>query len=407
MVPDRDRIAVRAGGGWDPRYRALDAWRGLACLLVVVHHAGYALGWSEAGGLWGRWLAVLAVRRMNLGVTLFFVISGYCIAASAAATGRRGDAPGSFLSRRFWRIYPPYWFALFGFLAVVAGLDAFGLSRLYHHPLGVELDPPGALEWRQWLGNATLTETWRPHVWGPERNVYTGVAWSLCFEEQFYMICFLILWLAPGRLFAGLGCVTAAVAAVRAYAWWVGGLKGLAGTFPLLWHEFAVGLAVYYRLCVATRGWRARLVEAGLAALCAVGLATGGRETATAAAFGLALVALRRWDGVAASAAWLEPLRACGRRCYSIYLAHLPAGVVGNQLLYEFGLTPFWARALVMVPLVSVAGVALGWAFHAAVEARFLGPPPAVGGGLGVRLGLRLRAGRRPALAGASASGGD
>jgi len=401
MVPDRERFAVRAAGGWDPRYRMLDAWRGLACLMVVVHHAGYALEKAEVGDSWGRWLAWLLVRRMDLGVSLFFVISGYCIAASADATARRGEDPWSFVRRRVWRIYPPYWFAVVGFGALIVGLNAAGLSRYYRGPLAVVLDPPGALEWRQWLGNLTLTETWRPHVWGPERNVFTGVAWSLCFEEQFYLVCFLALCLAPGRLFRALACVTAAVAVVRVYAWQVGGLAGLAGTFPLLWHEFAVGLAVYYRLDPARRVWEKRLVDAGLAALLAAGLLTGGRSTAAAAAFGLALVALYRWDGRVASAGWLGPFRSCGRRCYSIYLAHLPVGVVGNQWLYEFGLTSFWSRALVMVPLASLAGVAAGWAFHAAVELRFLGPPPTFGGGILAR----LRSGRRPALAGPSAAG--
>jgi peptidoglycan/LPS O-acetylase OafA/YrhL len=390
-------------GGSDTRYQMLDAWRGLACLMVVVHHAGYALDWPEAGDSWGRWLLVLAVRRMKLGVSLFFVISGYCIAASALATARRGEPPWEFVRRRVWRIYPPYWFALLGFAAVVVALDAGGLGRLYRGGgLSVALDPPGALDWRQWLGNVTLTETWRPHLGGPERSIYTAVAWSLCFEEQFYLVCFLALWFAPGRLFRALGLATAALAAVRAYAWGVNGLGGLAGTFPLLWHEFAVGLAVFYRLNLADRVFEKRLAELGLAALLAAGLITHGRSTATAAGFGLALIALRRWDGWSATAGWLGPLRACGRRCYSIYLVHLPAGVVGNPWLFEHGLTSFWGRALVMVPLVSAAGVAAGWAFHAAIESRFLGPPPSLRGRV-VRLGPRP--GRGASLAGASPAG--
>jgi peptidoglycan/LPS O-acetylase OafA/YrhL len=390
-------VAVRAENevGSDPRYRLLDAWRGLACLMVVIHHAGYALEWSEACDSCARWMMVLAVRRMNLGVSLFFVISGYCIAASAEGSGRRGDPPCSFLARRFWRIYPPYWFALAAFGTLIIGLDAAGLDRFYRGPFAVILDPPGALDWRQWLGNVTLTETWRPHVWGPGRNVFTGVAWSLCFEEQFYAICFLALWLAPGRLCATLGGITAAVVAVRVYAWQVGGLEGLSGSFPLLWHEFAVGLAVYYRLNRATRAWQKRLIELGLLALFGGGLWTDGGSTATAAGFGLVLVALRGWDSHADSAAWLIPFAWCGRRCYSIYLVHLPAGVVGNQFLYELGFSSFWARVLVMIPLVSAAGVAVGWAFHSAIETRFLGRPPSLRG----RWRLGVRAARRPTLA--------
>src|SRR5438046_10643777 len=142
------------------------------------------------------------------------------MAASVESSHRRGECPWAFGRRRFWRIYPPYWFALVGFGALLLGLDAAGLGRFYRGPLAVVLDPPGALDWRQWLGNLTLTETWRAHVWGPPRNVFTGVAWSLCFEEQFYAGCFLALWLAPGRLFfRALGGVTAVVALVRVPPW--------------------------------------------------------------------------------------------------------------------------------------------------------------------------------------------
>lgn len=400
------RPAPASSTVWEPRYRMLDVWRGLACLMVVVHHAGDALAWADAGGSgavdWLKWLTVLAVRRMNLGVPLFFVISGYCIAASAASTARKGGSPWSFMGRRFWRIYPPYWAALLGFVAIVVALEVAGHARLATGPLGVELDPPRSLDWRQWMGNLTLTETWRPHVFGPDRNVYTGVAWSLCFEEQFYLICFLALWLAPKRFYAALGAATLAIVSFRVWYWHAGALNALRGTFPMLWHEFAVGLAVFYRLNVARTAWPKRLIELGLAALWLIGLWTNGRGTATAAAFGLTLIALRRWDATWTDRPWLAPFLASGRRCYSIYLAHLPFVVVGNRWMFEHGLTGFWARTLVTIPLVSLVGVAAGWAFHAVVETRFLNPPPPSLSG--VRRPSRPPARRWPALSGRRAT---
>ncbi len=363
-------VGDRGGGAPTPTwYHMLDSWRGLACLMIVIHHAGYALLKSDVGDSWLRWSAWYGVRRMSLGVPLFFVISGYCIAASAESSVRRNESPWVFLKKRAWRIYPPYWLALAGFMLILGLLDVAGYSRLFQHGRGVELDAPWSLDGFQWLGNLTLTETWRPHLLGSDRNVYTGVAWSLCFEEQFYFLCFLALCVFPGRMTHFLLGTTAAVAAVRIYAWWVDGLEGLSGSFLLLWHEFAVGLAVYYRLTRAGRPRVNRLIEAGLLALLVTGLAADGRETAAAAAFGLLLIALKRWDTRVHEARWLMPFRESGRRCYAIYLAHLPAGVVGNQLLYEMGVTAFWGRALVMIPAVSVAGVVCGWYFHDAVEA--------------------------------------
>jgi peptidoglycan/LPS O-acetylase OafA/YrhL len=371
----------------DPRYRLLDVWRGVACLMVVLHHAGFTVLFETAGGTgpeaWLRRTVALVLWRMNLGVALFFVISGYCIGASVDATRRRGMNPLAFLGRRIWRIYPPYWAAVLWFVAVTAGLDAAGLSRLYRGNGGqaLQLDSPRSLDATQWAGNLTLTEEWRPLVWRPpHRNVFTRVAWSLCYEEQFYFVCFLVLMAAPRRLYGTLAAVTVGAILIRVAASDVGWFHRIEGSFPTLWHEFAVGLAVYWRLNVPA-AWAARRgVELGLALLAAAGafglLATPvAYSTAAAAAFGLGLIWLRDRDERAMNLVWLRPLRACGRRCYSIYLVHLPVCTVGDFWLYELGLTGFWARALVIVPAVSIASVAASWLFFWAVERHFLNPP--------------------------------
>ena len=152
---------------------------------MVIHHAGFALDAAEIGAgpdAWARRAFVGVTRLMNLGVPIFFVISGYCIAASADANRRRGASSWTFLGRRFHRIYPPYWAALLGFAACMVVLDAAGLERLHaekRHAL--ELASPGYLNWSHWLGNITLTETWRPLVWGhPAVRIFTRIAWTLC-----------------------------------------------------------------------------------------------------------------------------------------------------------------------------------------------------------------------------------
>lgn len=365
----------------DPRYRLLDAWRGVACLIVVVYHAGFALGRDEVVGAasagWVRWGIVASLRLMSMGVPLFFVISGYCIATSADANRRRGLSAWSFLGRRFWRIYPPYWVALFGVVALVAALDAAGLARWHRdNSHALRLQSPGELGRSQWVGNLTLTETWRPLAWGAaDHEPYTRVAWSLCYEEQFYFVCFLMLWLAPTRLYGALAVLSAVVVPVRIWAWRAGWVGRIDGSFPMLWHEFAAGLAVYWRLNVARGAVAKRCVELGLTALVVVGVLQGMRQTAGAGLFGLVLIALRRWDGLAESRAWLRALAACGRRCYSIYLVHLPVCTVGVAGLLELGLTGFWTRVLVLVPLVSIVATAAGWSFFDLVEARFHNRP--------------------------------
>jgi peptidoglycan/LPS O-acetylase OafA/YrhL len=365
-----------------PRYQMLDVWRGVVCLYVVLEHAGVAL-WqcNDLGSGWVGKLhqAIVGVLALNIGTPLFFVMSGYCIASSLDSAQRRGTAPVAFLARRIWRILPTYWAALFGFVVLVLGLDAFGLTRLHQSDVALEIGSPRALNVAQWLGNLTLTETWRPLVGGGESAVFTRVAWSLCYQEQFYVVCVLALWLAPRRLARALAAATVAIVLFRVMAWDSGSIGRMEGTFPVRWHEFAVGLLVFHCLNGTCSPLARRMVELGLVALALIGCKTELVSTAAAASFGLMLIAMHRWDQQAGQLSWLEPLRACGRRSYSIYLVHLPVTTVCNPWLYDLGLTSFWARLLVLVPIVILASVAVGWAFHRAVESRFLGMPPFLG----------------------------
>ncbi|WP_435015390.1 acyltransferase family protein [Tundrisphaera sp. TA3] len=405
--PETNVAPARSG----PRYEMLDVWRGLVAMLVVAEHAGvvlwgynsYSTGWEQA------WTSTLAsALRLDFGGLLFFVMSGFCIASSLDSARRRGDSPLRFLYRRFWRIFPTYWAALFVFVAFVAGADAVGLGMLHNNGVSLELSPPGAITGSQWLGNLTLTETWRPHVLGEKvSHVYTRVAWSLCYQEQFYLACMLLLWLVPGRLAKGLAALTVLFLGFRFVVSDLGWVDAWSGTLLYYWDVFAIGLAVHWRLLGSegcSSGAR-RSAEVGLAA---GAIATWACWQSAAGVmpylFGLALILLHRWDDRASALAWLRPIRAIGKRSYSIYLIHLPVTNIGNGLLVHAGITPAWARALVILPVVFAASLAAGWAFHAIVERHFLGLPPRIrwkppgmlppGGGL---LGLDRRATAQPA----------
>jgi peptidoglycan/LPS O-acetylase OafA/YrhL len=364
------------------RYQSLDVWRGLACLMVVLDHAGIpAFGYHEveAGatvleqGL--RWTIVHGTR-LALGPPLFFVMSGYCIAASIDSVRRKGKPAGHFLIKRLWRTFPPYWIALLGSALLVTGLDALGRGQLYQGPYSYHLLNPSQLSFSQWLGNLSLTETWRPRVLGGEAMLLSDPSWSLCYQEQFYAVCFLAVLLAPRRLYGVLAAATAVFVLLRVVAYDVGASQRIQGLFPVFWQEFAVGLAVYWRLNAA-RSRRSRWgVDLGLVALfLSVGLRVFPYSTAVAAGFGLALIVLRRWDAQIGAAPALSWLRACGRRCYSIYLVHLPVMIVASTTLSNQGITSFWARALILIPTVMLIAMAAGWTFFHLVESRFLEPP--------------------------------
>jgi peptidoglycan/LPS O-acetylase OafA/YrhL len=147
-----------------PRYDSLDLWRGLACLLVVVFHTTYGdtvtyaskQSLADHGGRTVEWLLAFT-GEFWVGVPVFFVISGYCIAASADSSRRKPHAAGRFFVRRFRRIYPPLWVFLAGCVLAILVLPSSWFPGEKHEGLGHLVNPPGALQPANWLGTLTLT----------------------------------------------------------------------------------------------------------------------------------------------------------------------------------------------------------------------------------------------------------
>jgi peptidoglycan/LPS O-acetylase OafA/YrhL len=121
------------------RVESIDALRGFAALMVVIYHARgmFWVGCSETYHRYGfhpdfsALIGYISVPLSygSLGVTLFFVLSGYCIHRQGARklAENRGTAFNfrAFAVRRFWRIYPTYVAALL----VTALVDAWIAAR--------------------------------------------------------------------------------------------------------------------------------------------------------------------------------------------------------------------------------------------------------------------------------------
>jgi peptidoglycan/LPS O-acetylase OafA/YrhL len=141
------------------RVEALDLLRLIAALSVVVFH--YAFRGAAADGYTmvhvPEWAAV--ARYGYLGVDLFFIISGFVIAWSAA-----GRTAVSFGIARAARIYP-------GFLVCMS------LTFLFCMSLG---GPRFAVTEQQWLANLFIVA---PALRQPFMD---GVYWSIVYELVFY-----------------------------------------------------------------------------------------------------------------------------------------------------------------------------------------------------------------------------
>jgi peptidoglycan/LPS O-acetylase OafA/YrhL len=374
------------------RYLSLDLWRGLACLMVAVGHAaGFglsrAIGIQDGGGETWAWLGraplVFLVSKGWTGVPIFFVISGYCITATADHSRRHAKGARDFLRRRVRRIYPPYWLMLAPLCVLLivdqdASLVRESLSRL---PRPSELSLP------EWIGNLTLTATWLGNASGHEYRLLNTVAWTLCYEEQFYLLCCLLLALCSRRYFLAAALVSVAVPIVNRTAGHLGQASLLRGTFlDGRWLQFALGIGLYYVLnyLPSRRAWGVAFVTVTFAAtLVAQALHPRVREPVLGnPVFELqicllctaALLLTHPWDGALYASRWAGPLRYCGRICYSLYLVHLPIVAIVAPLLYGIGLRSVNETLFLVAPIAVMAAVAVASAFFVVCERPFLNP---------------------------------
>jgi len=78
----------------------VDSLRAVACALVITEHCEYVHG-----------VIIRTLPVGGFGVLMFFAISGFVIPSSLRGTRWQGFK--HFVTRRFWRLYPPLWVALF------------------------------------------------------------------------------------------------------------------------------------------------------------------------------------------------------------------------------------------------------------------------------------------------------
>ncbi len=360
-----------------PRYRSLDFWRGVACLMVVVFHASYDVR-ADAEPEPLRSL-FRVVSYLWLGVPMFFVISGYCISAACDAARRKPRAVGYYFYRRFRRIFPPYWAAVGFTLLVVSAFALAGRPDVFHDGWN-DFPRPGGLRVAQWLGNLSLTEGWRGHLVGEEGIWFLGPAWSLGYEEQFYALSGLVLFTIPRRFFTGILLVTGAAVLLR-------GASSLFGIprsglfYDGYWLLFAAGAMVYYNVNYAGRSSQ-RLMSAAFGALLAASalfLAQTGSAFAVSLvmsfAFALLLSGLHGRDEAIHTSPWTRPATLCGAMSYSLYLVHWPVTKAVSRGLFLAGIKGGLLTLLVTIPGCVAASLVVARAFHVHVERRFLNAP--------------------------------
>lgn len=227
------------GTGVAPRhdFPVLDSLRAVGAFAVLTTHTAFWAGSYTAHGVWGTVLA-----RLDVGVALFFVLSGFLLSRGwlvAAAGDTERPAVGHYLWKRALRILPVY---------AVAVVLALGLISANGDRGPVD-----------WLTTLLLLDTF-VHAQLPDGLTQM---WSLAVEATFYLVLPLLMTVGlgrrphaghratrpwrPGRLLALLAVLT-----VASLAWHLSAAPALAGRVPgqpaqwlpayLTW--FAAGIAI-------------------------------------------------------------------------------------------------------------------------------------------------------------------
>lgn len=352
------------------RINGLDTLRALAVTLVVLHH--YTLFVTRDAHTFG-WIGQMGWA----GVDLFFALSGYLIGRQifAALADPRGLSLGRFYARRLLRTLP-------NFYVVVA---------LYFLLPGFRDGAPLAPLWRM----LTFTLNWQL----PPGTAFSH-AWSLCIEEQFYMVLpavalVLAAWRGSMRsVWCAMLVLVAGGMAWRAHVW-------EAAVAHSAWAENHYFRSIYYStLCRAdellagvalalTRQYHPRawtwLTRRGnvTAALGAVALAAAcwlflhDRYALAPTVFGYPLLALGFGLLILAALSdrsWLAVIRIPGAASlalwsYAIYLLHRQVCVLGARLLARHGHAPESAAAIIVLLLASLV---TGWLLFYLVETPFM-----------------------------------
>lgn len=336
---------------------AVQAYRGVAALLVVVVHAINVVDYRQSTGIDASpaWLnSAFALNEAGaMGVDLFFVISGFVMAMmlTRSTDVRMRD----FAYARFVRIAPLFWLASFAFAPVL-------------------LLAGRVVDYDAMLTSVTIIPVLPGHYVSP----LLVVGWSLAFELAFYMVVAMSLLLPPRWRLS----VVAAILAIG------GTLGAVAPPLPGLWavlanamlFEFLIGVGCFllWRRLLGRVGhilpW-AMIVLGGAmlvkSAVTGFGFATS-HMAVMAGETGLArtLIWALPWSMILLGAVLRAPVRQkpgwlhkLGDASYSLYLVHMVIFTVA-----ETGVPPAMVQPDILVPLLIGVAVAAGFGVYARVE---------------------------------------
>lgn len=302
---------MNAGSRPGPRFESLDSMRGIAALMVVLHHMPRfgPVGFQQAVDVWGP------------AIDFFYLLSGFVMAHGYRSKLKSGLPIRGFLFTRLGRLWPLHAFILVAFVLMYAS-EAALLTLLF----GV------APEWQK-IPGATLSLIQSFALLRFDAFGWNGPSWSIAVEFWIYVIV-AFLWSKGGdkseKWFLPGACLLFMI---------VGGLSSAGFEIPVavrlctngfLW--FAIGVVLWHlnsRLENSTawgsHGFATRATMA--AGVFMTVFALSGTQPyphlLRLIAFPLLLIGLVRLGGVVAQAFQTKPFAKLGEWAFSIYFVHV------------------------------------------------------------------------------------
>jgi peptidoglycan/LPS O-acetylase OafA/YrhL len=344
------------------RLPAIDALKGLGCMLIVWHHLAFYGPMSDVVQPYAPWLTSWLVDYGRMAVQVFLVVAGFLAAASLAPQGvARFTQPLRLIFLRYRRLVLPY------LVAVAASVLVAALVRPWFDHSSV----PAAPTWLQVIAHALLLQD----LLG--EDALSAGLWYVAIDLQLFAVCVLVFSVARTAAQRWPGMPS------QIGVWLVGALAllslfffnrqpGLDTTALYFFASYALGMLAFWITGRASQLMRMRWALL-LALVCGGALVLDFRgRIALAMTLALLLIWLQsNWKSrhpAGLRPRWLEQI---GLRSYSIFLIHFPVCVLVNAVVSYFWPTQVVANILGLVAAFALSLLA-GALLYRVVEARGL-----------------------------------
>jgi peptidoglycan/LPS O-acetylase OafA/YrhL len=294
--------------------RAIDGLRGVAILLVLMHHfAVFEPGWA--------------------GVDIFFVISGFLITRILLWTKDSPHYFSYFYARRALRILPLYYFSILLFFWVIFPIAARSGSLPHYGVKDFAWYLVHLSNW--WIGSGHMATSPISHFW------------SLAIEEQFYFVWPLLVFVLSRK---NLLAATIAIAVLSFLS------RGVAASMypestgfiyfytpfriePIALGSLAAILAEENPLWTKLAAWRQTLFWSGFAVWMAAIFIGDNRTTCIFGISAIGIVALAMLIEAVEGASPFDTqfFRHLGKYSYALYVIHYPVFLLASHLFRDWG----------------------------------------------------------------------